>query len=174
MYERAHPTGRRAEAHEYFNTRTQEYEVVRSYGLYKVQETFLTPDGSVLLLAFNEHNCHPWAVGEHNGIKDGVYWRDGDEARRNFAWIIAESFGLTVGPEQSKAVTLASREYATTLVQQIKKVAGDLGSAVEDQDVHGLDRSAAGVRDAAVSLGKHLQRIGVLSEPVWERWEAVG
>lgn len=174
MYEKAHPTDRRAQAHEYFNTRTQEYEVVQSYGLYKVQETFLTPDGSVLLLAYDEHNCHPWAIGEHNGIKNGVYWRDGDEARRNFAWLIAESFGLTVDKEGSKAVVPASRQYATTLVQQIRKAAGDLASAVDDQDVQGLDRSAAAVRDAAESLGKHLQRIGVLTETVYERWEWMG
>jgi hypothetical protein len=174
MYQLPDPKIRGAERHEYFNTRTQEYEVVRSYGLYEVRETFLTPDGTILLLGHNEHSGYPWVIGEHNGTKDGVYWADATEARRNFAWLIAESFDLTVGTEGSAAVVPASRQYASTLVQQIKKTSEDLGSAVEDQDVQGLDRSAAGLRDAAVSLAKHFQRIGVLSETVYERWEWAG
>lgn len=174
LYELPKTSQREVQANEYYNTRTQDNEIVEFYGLYRIQESFLTPDGTILLLAYNKHAAQPWAVGEHGGVKDGVFWRDAADARRNFAWAIAESFGLTVDKEGSKAVVPASRQYATTLVQQIRKTAGDLASAIDDQDVQGLDRSAAAVRDAAEALGKHLQRIGVLTEPVYESWEAIG
>ncbi|MEU3979690.1 hypothetical protein AB0F77_06180 [Streptomyces sp. NPDC026672] len=167
------PTVRKAAANEYYNITTEEYEVVRHYGAYRVLESFLMPDGQVLVLAHHATASEPFAVGVHNASL-GVYWSNGNDARRNYAWRIAESFGLTVDKEGSKAVVPASREYATTLVQQIKKTSEDLGAAVDDQDVPGLDRSAAGLRDAAVSLAKHLQRTGVLSETVYERWEVVG
>ncbi|MGW5819267.1 hypothetical protein [Streptomyces noursei] len=160
-------------AHEYRNTETGEFEVIRRHGLYDVLETFLTAEGTVLFLAHNEYAAQPYVVGIYNS-DHGIYWTDGDDARRHYGWRIAESFGLVVDKEGSKAVVPASRQYATTLVQQIRKAAGDLASAVDDQDVQGLDRSAAAVRDAAEALGKHLQRIGVLTSEVYDRSERIG
>ncbi|MEU9050096.1 hypothetical protein AB0D37_06785 [Streptomyces sp. NPDC048384] len=160
-----------AQANEYFNTETQQYEVVRYYGLYDVQETFLTPDGKILLLAYNVHAAMPWVVSEHDGIMNGVFWQEGEDARRNYAWLIAASFGLTVDKEGSKAVVPASREYATSLVQQIKQHTDALVKAVDEHD---QDQAADALKDSANSLAKHLQRIGVLTQNVYDSREVVG
>ncbi|MFJ5725820.1 hypothetical protein [Streptomyces sp. NPDC093149] len=155
-------------AHEYKNIATGESEVAKKHGLYNIQETFLTSEGRVLFLAHNEHAVHPYAVGIYKS-DHGVYRTDPDDARRLYAWRIAESFGLVVGKEGLKAVVPASREYATDLVKKIKQDCAEWHSGDVDAEVAG-DRLA----EHASSLGKHLQRIGVLSTRVFESWEAVG
>lgn len=107
-------------AHEYKNTATGEFEVIRRYGPYDVLETFLTPEGKILLLAHNEHAAQPYAVGIYKN-DHGICLADPDDARRFYAWQIAKSFGLVVDKEGSKAVVPASREYATDLVKKIKQ-----------------------------------------------------
>lgn len=37
-----------------------------------------------------------------------------------------------------------------------------------------MERTAEALGESASSLAKHLQRIGVLSRPVYEPWKAVG
>jgi hypothetical protein len=164
------PTRRNAAANEYFNNDTEEFEVIRRHGLYDVQETFLTPEGRVLFLASNAHAPQPYAVGIYNS-DHGVYWSEPGDARRHYAWQIAESFGLEVDKEGSKAVVPASREYATELVKKIKQASAEWHGCTED-----VETAAVGIRLAehASSLAKHLQRIGVLSAPVFESWEMVG
>ncbi|MFJ4739134.1 hypothetical protein [Streptomyces sp. NPDC088775] len=154
-------------AHKYKNTETGKFEVIRRHGLYDVLETFLTPSGQILFLAHNESAAQPYAVGFYND--HGVYWTDPDDARRFYAWQIAQSFGLVVDKEGSATVVPASRRYATDLVKKIKQDCAEWDSGDVDAEVVG-DRLA----EHASSLGKHLQRIGVLSAPVFESWEAVG
>ncbi|MFF8283289.1 hypothetical protein ACF06W_11270 [Streptomyces albus] len=157
-------------AHEYKNTSTGEFEVIRRHGLYAVLETFLTPGGKVLFLALNEHAPQPYVVGIYNS-DHGVYWTSGDDARRFYAGQIAESFGLVVDKEGSKAVVPASRQYATELVKKIKQDCAQWHGFEGD-----VEAAAAGdqLAEHASSLAKHLQRIGVLTAPVFESWEAMG
>ncbi|MFC9755153.1 hypothetical protein [Streptomyces sp. NPDC056921] len=167
-YELCNIAGRTCHANEYRNTSTGELEVLRFYGAYRIQETFLMPDGDVLLLAFDKDAAYPHVIGVY-GKSVGVYREDGTEARRYFTWRIAESFGLVVDKEGSTTVVPASREHATDLVKQIKQDCAEWDGGEVDAAVAG-DRLA----EHASSLGKHLQRIGVLSAPVFENWEAVG
>ncbi|MCX5103477.1 hypothetical protein [Streptomyces sp. NBC_00439] len=154
-------------AHEYKNTATGEFEVVRQHGTYDVLESFLTPKGQILVLAHDDSAVEPYVVGIYNS--HGVHWTDPDDARRFYGWQIAESFGLVVDKEGSKAVVPASREYATDLVKKIKQDCAEWHSGDVDAEVAG-DRLA----EHASSLGKHLQWIGVLAAPVFESWEVVG
>ncbi|MGW6605859.1 hypothetical protein [Streptomyces sp. NPDC055036] len=157
-------------AHEYRNLATGEFEVIRKHRLYDVVETFLTPEGTILCLAHNETASQPYAVGIYNS-GHGVHWADPHDARRYYAWQIAESFGLVVDKEGSKAVLPVSREHATDLVRKIKQ------NCVEWRGFAGdVPPEEAGDRLAehAASLGKHLQRIGVLSAPVFEPHEVAG
>lgn len=158
------------EANEYWNTETDEFEVVKKHGLYDIQETFLTSEGKILFLAYNGHASHRWAVGIYKS-DHGIYWTDPHDARRHYAWQIAASFGLVVDKEGSKAVVPASREYATDLVKKIKEAHDQWYDLPDD-----VEAAQAGdqVADHAISLAKHLQRIGVLSAPVFEAHEVVG
>ncbi|MFD9815190.1 hypothetical protein [Streptomyces sp. NPDC059080] len=158
------------EANEYWNKTTEEFEVVKKHGPYDIQETFLTPEGKILFLAYNGHAAQPFAVGIYNS-DHGVYWTDPHNARRHYAWLIAESFGLVVNKAGSKAVVPASREYATDLVKQIKQAHDQWYDLPDD-----VEAAQAGdqVAEPAISLAKHLQRIGVLSVPVFEAHEVVG
>lgn len=168
-YGLADVTRHEAEANEYYNTTTQKLEAVRYYGAYRVQESFLMPDGQVLVLAYNETASQPFAVGVHNASM-GVYWSSGMDARRHYAWRIAESFGLTVGKEGSTAVVPASRDYATDLVEEIKEKSAAWDRAMDRNE---LMKVGAELEANASSLAKLLQRIGVLSRKVYESWEAV-
>ncbi|WP_411087850.1 hypothetical protein [Streptomyces sp. 061-3] len=161
------------EANEYWNTATEEFEVVKKHGLYDIQETFLTPEGKILFLAYNGHAAQPWAVGIYNSDQ-GIYWTDPDDARRHYAWRIAESFGLVVDKKGSKAVVPASRDYATDLSEEIKRKSTAWLQAVKDQDEFAQEQAGADLEARASSLAKHLQRIGVLTREVYESWEAVG
>ncbi|MGW1261255.1 hypothetical protein ACWD7Y_04740 [Streptomyces drozdowiczii] len=171
-YELMDPThrGDLVEANEYWNTKTERYEVVKKYGLYDVQETFVTPKGEILLIAYNEYAALPYAVGIYNSDY-GTYWSNPNDARRYYAWRIAASYGLLVGKEGSKAVDPASREYATDLVTKIKQDVEQWHDLPDD-----VEAAEAGdqLAEHAASLGKHLQRIGVLSTPVFESHEVVG
>ncbi|PNE43387.1 hypothetical protein [Streptomyces noursei] len=160
-------------AHEYKNTETGESEEVQFYGSYTVEETFLMPDGQVLVLAYDETASQPFAVGVHNASM-GTYWSDGNDARRNYAWRIAESFGLTVEEEGSKAMVTATRDYATDLVEQLKRTGEEWERVVQDEDADPLMEAGAAVWTNATSLAKHLQRSGVLTHNVYESWEVVG
>ncbi|MFB7917037.1 hypothetical protein [Streptomyces sp. NPDC056061] len=155
-------------AHDYLNLVTGEVELIRRYGAYDVQESFLQPDGRILLLAHGAHCGEPYVVGVHNA-SSGVYWSDEGDARRHYGWRIAESFGLVVEKEGSVAVVPASREYATDLVKKIKQDCAEWNSGAVDAEEVG-DRLV----EHASSLAKHLQRTGVLSARVFESWEAVG
>ncbi|WP_369042299.1 hypothetical protein [Streptomyces sp. Midd1] len=169
-YEPVDVTRRDARANEYYNTATKEFEVARKHGLYDVQETFLTPNGQILYLAYREGAAQPYAVGIYKS-DHGVYWTDPHDARRHYAWQIAESFGLVVDKEGSKAVVPASRRYATDLVEKIKKDHEQWHNLPDD-----VEAAEAGdhLAEHALSLAKHLQRIGVLSAPVFMSWEMVG
>lgn len=169
-YELVDVTRRQAKANEYRNIATGEFEVIENHGLYDVVETFLTPEGRILFLAYNAHAAQPFAVGIYNSDQ-AVYWREGADARRHYAWRIAESFGLVVDKEGSKAVVPASREYATDLVKKIKQAHDQWFNLPDD-----VEAAEAGDQLArhADSLAKHLQRTGVLSAPVFESWEVVG
>ncbi|MFE4335386.1 hypothetical protein ACFRQM_40075 [Streptomyces sp. NPDC056831] len=160
-------------AHEYKNTATGEFEVIRRQGLYDVLETFLTPEGRILLLAYNSHAKQPFVVGIYNS-DHGVNWTDLDDARRHYAWRIAESFGLVVDKEGSKAVVPASREYATDIVKTIKEKSGAWLTAAAAEDKSALEQAGDGLESAASSLAKHLQRTGVLTREIYKSWEAVG
>ncbi|MFJ9901189.1 hypothetical protein ACIQPR_48615 [Streptomyces sp. NPDC091280] len=170
-YELVDPMRRVCAPNEYRNTETGEFEIIRKRGLYDVQESFLTPEGKVLVLAYNRSAALSYVVSIYKS-DHGVYWDDPHDARRFYAWQIAESFGLVVDKEGSKAVVPASREYATDLVKKIKQDCADwhgFGSASTPADEAG-DHLA----EHALSLAKHLQRIGVLSVPVFKKWEVVG
>ncbi|WP_424863050.1 hypothetical protein [Streptomyces sp. MMS24-I29] len=167
-YELRDVAGRTCHANEYRNTSTGEFEVLRFYGAYRIQETFLMPDGDVLLLAFDKDAAYPYVIGVY-GKSVGVYREDGTDARRHYAWRIAESFGLVVDKEGSKTVVPASREYATDLTKEIKQGCAEWHDGEVDAEVVG-DRLV----EHAASLAKHLQRIGVLSRPVYQDWEVVG
>ncbi|WP_329147136.1 hypothetical protein OIU91_16485 [Streptomyces sp. NBC_01456] len=169
-YELADAARRKTRANEYRNTKTGEFEIIAKHGLYDVQETFLTPEGQILFIAYNGHASHPHAVGIYNS-DHGVYWTDPHDARRHYAWQIAESFGLVVDKEGSKAVVPASREYATDLVKKIKQAHDQWYDLPDD-----VEAASAGdqVADHAISLAKHLQRTGVLSVPVFDSSEVVG
>lgn len=171
-YELMDPThrGDLVEANEYWNTTTEQYEVVKKHGLYDIQETFLTPEGKILFLAYNGHAVQPYAVGIYNS-DHGIYWTDPHDARRHYAWQIAESFGLVVDKEGSKTVVPASREYATSLVKEIKQDYDQWYDLPDD-----VETAVAGdqLADHAISLAKHLQRTGVLTVPVFKDSEVVG
>ncbi|WP_406362376.1 hypothetical protein [Streptomyces sp. NBC_01579] len=158
------------EANEYWNTAAEAFEVVKKHGLYDIQETFLTPEGKILFLAYNGHAAQPWAVGIYNS-DHGVYWTDPGDARRHYAWRIAESFGLVVDKEGSKAVVPASRD-ATDLCKKIKQDCAEWHGFADDE----VEAADAGdqLAEHASSLAKHLQRIGVLTRVVYEGAEAVG
>ncbi|MYR62435.1 hypothetical protein GTY54_41630 [Streptomyces sp. SID625] len=169
-YELVDATRRDAKANEYYNTETREFEVIRKHGLYDVQETFLMPDGQILLLAYRATAAQPHVVGICES-DHGVCWNDGGDARRSFAWQIAESFGLVVDKEGSKAVVSASRSVATDLVNKIKQDYDQWYDLPDD-----VEAAEAGdqLAEHAVSLAKFLQRIGVLSAPVFQDHEVVG
>ncbi|WP_329271810.1 hypothetical protein [Streptomyces sp. NBC_01451] len=172
-YEPSDVTRRKTEANEYWNTKTEKWEVISRHGLYDVQETFLTPEGKILFLAFNAHAAQPYAVGFYNSDQ-AVYWTDGDDARRHYAWKIAESFDLIVDKKGSKAVVPASRDYATDLCEQIKTHAEDYQQAVTEQDEFRQEAAAEKLETSASSLAKHLQRTGVLTREVYNHSERIG
>ncbi|MGW1180212.1 hypothetical protein [Streptomyces drozdowiczii] len=171
-YELVDPVNRGdlVEANEYWNTTTEQFEVVKKHGHYDIQETFLTPKGQIVFIAYNGHAAQPFAVGIYKS-DHGIYWTNPHDARRHYAWQIAESFGLVVDKEGSKAVVPASREYATDLVKKIKQDVEQWHDLPDD-----VEAAEAGdqLAEHAASLGKHLQRIGVLSTPVFESHEVVG
>ncbi|MEU7146989.1 hypothetical protein AB0B15_02955 [Streptomyces sp. NPDC045456] len=169
-YELVDPIRRVCEPNEYLNAETGKYEIIRKHGHYRVQETFLTPEGRILFLAYNAYASEPFAVGIY-GLDLAIYWTDGNDARRHLAWRIAESFGLTVDKEGSKAIVPASQKYATDLVKEIKQAHDQWYDLPDD-----IEAYAAGdqVADHAISLAKFLQRIGVLSAPVFQDHEVVG
>ncbi|MFI1408857.1 hypothetical protein ACH4Y0_02790 [Streptomyces sp. NPDC020707] len=169
-YEPADVTRRNTAANEYYNTETREFEVIRKHDLYDAQETFLTPEGEILFLAYNGHAAQPYAVGICKSDR-GVYWTDPIHTRRHFAWQIAESFGLVVDKQGSKTVVPASREYATDLVKKIKQ---DYAAWHGFEGGIAPEQAGEHLAEHAISLGKHLQRTGVLSAPVFENWEVVG
>ncbi|MGW6604836.1 hypothetical protein [Streptomyces sp. NPDC055036] len=160
-------------ANEYRNTSTRKFELLRFCGAYRIQESFLMPDGDVLVLAFDEGAALQYLVGVY-GRPRGVYRENAREARQYFAWLIAESFGLVVDKEGSKAVVPASRDYATDLAEEIKRRSMAWLQATRDQDESAQEQAAAELEEHASSLAKHLQRTGVLTRKVYESWEAVG
>ncbi|MET9360445.1 hypothetical protein ABZX93_06005 [Streptomyces sp. NPDC006632] len=172
-YELIDPTNRSEWVHEYWNTETEERVIVKKHGRYDIQETFLTPKGEILFLAYNGYASQPYAVGIYNS-DHGVYWTDPDDARRHYAWQVAASFGLVVDKEGSKAVVPASREYATSLVQKIVKDSEFLQQATKTGDEVGIEAASGALEGHALSLSKHLQRIGVLSTKVFTDSEVVG
>ncbi|KOT51143.1 MULTISPECIES: hypothetical protein [Streptomyces] len=172
-YELADPIRRVSELNEYLNTETGKYEIIRRHGPYSVKETFLTPEGRILFIAHNAYASEPFAVGVYNSDQ-ATYCANRNDARRHFAWRIAESFGLTVDREGSKAIPPASREHATALVKKIKESADEWDRVVQDGDEMEQMGVGSELWTNALSLAKHLQRTGVLSTPVFESWEVVG
>lgn len=168
-YEHVDVTRGAATANTYWNTATEQFEVVEKHGLYDIQEKFLTPEGKILFIAYNRRASHPYVVGIYNS-GHGAYWIDPHDARRHYAWRIAESFGLVVAKKGSKAVAPASRAYATDLVKEIKRTHDQWYALPED-----VEAAEAGdqLASPAISLAKHLQRIGFLSAPVFQNSEVV-
>ncbi|MGW3860411.1 hypothetical protein ACWEDZ_02860 [Streptomyces sp. NPDC005047] len=168
-YELVDATRREASANEYRNTRTGEFEVLRSYGAYRIQESFLMPDGDVLFLGYGESCAYKHVIGVY-GRSLGVYRYDAEDARQCYAQKIAESLGLVVVKPGEKVVTPEQQEEASGLVHEIKGAYDQWYNLPDDVEAAEIgDR----VADNAEALSKFLQKIGLLSRPVPESWEPV-
>lgn len=171
-YERPNTnTGREAEANEYYNTDTDSYEVVRQYGAYRVKETFLKPDGKILIFGEDLSAAEPWVVGTHRA-GNGDYFRDAQQARAWFARRIAESFKLVIGPPNSVIVREGDREMLTLDAQGVKQAAAEWNSASGLEDV--METAGDELESQAGDLAKRLQRLGVLNRMVYTSHEVGG
>lgn len=158
-YELSDVTGRETEANEYFNTLTGKFEVIRMYGVRKVQETFLRPDGTILLIAYDaKSDPERFAVGTH-GKGEGEYFASGQEARTYYAQKIAESFALTVGPPKSVIIRDGDRALAGGELNALSKAAG-----LVDEDPTGCSaETLQELVDAAQTVIDRMAGLGIKS-----------
>ncbi|MFC9505470.1 hypothetical protein [Streptomyces sp. NPDC057002] len=154
-YELVDVARREAEANEYFNTQTQKFEVVRQYGSYRVQETFLTPDGDVLLLGYDQNAAERYVIGYH-GRSLGEYFDDGQKARAWYARQIAESFKLTVGPPDSLIIRDGDRLLTVGDVQSLR----ELALSVKQDPENLADETAEELWETFRSLESRLKDLG--------------
>lgn len=169
-YELPDVTRRDTEVNEYYNPRTEEFEVVRQYGCYRVQETFLTPEGTILLLGYDPHGVQQFVVGVHNQ-SSGRYFADGNKARRYFAQRIAESFDLVVGPKRSVAVPDNARELLTVDAESTRKAAREYTRASVAQDEFEMEEAGKALEAGASRLAKQLQRTRIVTRLVYPTYE---
>lgn len=142
------------EANEYWNTKTEEFEVLKRHGLYDIQETFLTPEGKVLFLAYNGYAAQPYAVGIYKS-DHGVYWTDPDTARKHYAQRIAEAHGLAVRPVNSWVITDVDRIALARLVNEVALIAESLDESGQ------LGETGEELTAAVTKLKTHLKAVGI-------------
>ncbi|MEV7870158.1 hypothetical protein AB0P17_29625 [Streptomyces sp. NPDC088124] len=153
-YELVDPLRRVCQPNEYFNTETQEFEVIRRHGLYDVQETFLVPGGRVLLLAYSPAAAQAYAIGIYQS--DQVeYWSAPIVGRRYFARRIAESHGLTVGPANCHLIANVDRISLARKADEVQTIADSIAESGD------LSESDEELRAAVNTLRNHMEASGI-------------